>query len=217
MVQNKSYILLILLVVMPILLLAQKTPLISVGFSGNSYNGELSSYSNWTAGFQASWVFNTKRKLSGSLHIGLTSVSGEDRSFNVQSNIGDPNPNTFVKTNLLFINYAAKYSFVQRDRFSAYLSQGIGFARFTPNDEFGNNLEDQDDTRNVDETYRNISLILPTFIGVQYLLSNGLGLSFEFGLQNTTSDYLDNISELGDSGSDNIMSTRLHLLIPFNR
>ncbi|MEM9389247.1 MAG: outer membrane beta-barrel protein [Bacteroidota bacterium] len=210
-------LILLILAVVPTLVIAQKQSIITVGVSGNSYNGELSSYSSWSSGLQIGWIFSPNKRLSGSLSAGLASVTGEDGDFTFQTNIGDPAPNTFVKTNYFYAHYALRFTFLRKGNVSAYLSQGLGFMRFTPKDEFDEELEDQDDTRNQDETYRNISFMIPTSIGASYTFTNGFGINLELGLLNSTSDYLDNISELGSSGSDNVLATRLALAIPFNR
>lgn len=202
---------------LPGIVLAQKQSLITFGPSANSYRGELSDYTNWSGGIQAGWIFDANKKFSGSLQAGFATASGSDRNFALQLNSSDPDINTFVKTNFLFINYALRFTFLRKEGISAYLSQGVGFMRFSPNDEFGDNLIDQDNTRAPNENYRNISFMLPTGLGATYLLGNGFGVNLEISLLNITSDYFDNISEFGENGSDNILSTRLLLLVPFNR
>ncbi|MEM7108426.1 MAG: hypothetical protein AAF519_09385 [Bacteroidota bacterium] len=202
---------------LPGLVLAQKQSLISFGLSANSYRGELSNYSDWSAGLQIGWIFDLNKKWGGSLQAGFATARGSDRNFALQANTSDPAINTFVKTNFLFVNYALRFTFLKKNNISAYLSQGVGFMRFVPQDEFGNDLIDQDDTRAQNEEYRNLSFMLPTGLGVSYIFPNSFGVTVEGNVMNTTSDYLDNISDLGDSGSDNILSARLLLLIPFNR
>ncbi|MEM9858425.1 MAG: hypothetical protein AAF843_13765 [Bacteroidota bacterium] len=201
----------------PSVTFGQKESLIAFGGSANSYRGELSNYGTWSGGVQVGLIFNKNKKLSGSLQFGLGTVSGSDRSFALQTNAGEPTPNTFTKTNFSFLNYAARFTFLRKSSFSAYVSQGMGFMRFNPKDEFGDDLIDQDTTRPPDEEYRNISLILPTGLGAVYLFDNGFGINLEGCFMNTASDHIDNIAQFGDSKADNLLSTRLTLLIPFNR
>lgn len=185
-----------------------------VGVSANSYNGEIGNYSDWSPGMQFGLLFNKKKRLNGAVNFGFGAVNGEDRNFGFQSNTGTPTPNNFVKTNFIFLNYDLHVNVLKRENLIVYLSQGIGFIRFTPKDEFDEDLEPQDNTRNEGETYRNLSLILPTSLGVVYFIPGKLGFSFQGGWLNTSTDYLDNISELGDSGNDNTLSIRLALLLP---
>ena len=157
---------------LPILLIAQKTPSIAVGFSANSYNGELSNYSSWSQGFQVTYVLNAKKKLAGTLNAGIASITGSDREFSRPTNASDPTPNTFVKTNYIFANYGVRFTFLNIKKVSAYLGQGIGFMRFNPKDDLDNDLIEQDDSRAEDEDYRNISFMLPTSLGINYLFEN---------------------------------------------
>ena len=189
-------------------------PFFQAGVSANSYNGELGNYDNWSAGFQVGILFNKKKKLNGAFTLGLGSTAGEDGTFGFQGNANTPAPNNFVKTHFLFLNYDLRFNIIKNQNWIVYISQGIGFMRFTPEDEFGEGLETQDQTRQPDETYRNLSIMLPTSLGAIYFLPNKFGISFQFGLLNTGTDYLDNISEFGESGNDNMLSTRLSLLVP---
>lgn len=95
-----------------------------------------------------------------------------------------------------------------------YLSQGIGFIHFSPEDDEGNSLADLPNTREDQETYRQESFMLPTNVGVLYLLPNQYGVSVQAGFYNPMTDYLDNISQLGDSGNDNILAIRFAFYIP---
>lgn len=192
----------------------RKPSYLQLGVSANSYNGELGSYSDWSAGFQGSIIFNKKKKLNGAFNFGLGSITGEDGNFGSRENTNDPAPNTFVNTHFLFLNYDLRFNLVKKQNWGLYLSQGIGFIRFTPEDEFGEGLETQDQTREPGETYRNLAVMLPTSLGAMYFLPNDFGVSLQLGLFNTGTDYIDNISELGESGNDNILSMRLALLVP---
>ncbi|TRX61772.1 hypothetical protein FNH22_03055 [Fulvivirga sp. M361] len=194
----------------------KKESYFQVGVSANSYKGEIGNYDSWSPGIQAGILFNKKKRLNGALNIGFGSLSSEDQTFGFQSNTGTPAPNNFVKTNFLFFNYDLHINIIKKEQLILYLSQGIGFMRFTPKDEFDEVLESQEDTRNEGETYRNLSFILPTSIGIIYFTKRKLGFSFQAGIFNTNTDYLDNISELGDSGNDNALNLRLALLIPLS-
>ena len=87
--------------------------------------------------------------------------------------------------------------------------------RFDPQDEFNDSLVDQPFTRAANETYGNITLMLPTQIGVLYTLPNDYSIGLQVGYTNTLTDYLDNISDWSNSGGqDNIFSYRFVVHIP---
>ena len=192
----------------------KKESYLQAGISANGYRGELGTYDRWSAGFQAGVLFNHKKRLNGALNFGLGSITGEDGSFGFQSNTNSPAPNNFVKTNFVFLNYDLHINLLKREHLIVHIGPGIGFMRFTPKDEFGDGLETQDRTRQEEETYRNLALMLPVSLGVVYFMPNKMGISVKSSLLNVNTDYLDNISELGDSSNDNMMNVRLSLLVP---
>ncbi|MTI21636.1 hypothetical protein E1176_11450 [Fulvivirga sp. RKSG066] len=183
------------------------------GVSLVSYKGDLSTYDGYSAAFHAGIQFNNKKRLNGGFVLGLGSVTGENRDF-FANNQSPQTPNRFFKTNFFHINYDLHINLVKKENFIAYLSQGVGFIRFTPTDQFGEDLQDQSNTREEDESYRNSSFMLPTKAGAMYFLPNGYGLGLEAGFFNTMTDYLDNISALGEDGNDNLLAFRFSFYVP---
>lgn len=206
--------LIVLLLLTHMIVRGQKKSYLSAGVAAYAYNGELSTYASWSPGIHLSALLNPTKKLNGSVTFALGSFTGENNSFGFPSTIGTPTPNSFVKTNFVRLNYALRYNLLERKKVMAYVSLGAGFIRFTPKDDLGEDLEPQDNTRQENETYRNLSFILPTTLGVVYFFPNRFAVNLEFGLLNSTTDYLDNISELGDSGNDNLANLNLSLLLP---
>lgn len=182
------------------------------GTSMLSYKGDLSGYDKYTIAFHGGIQFYKKKRLNGAFNLGFGNITGENRNFSGPN--PDKEPNRYFKTNFLFLNYDLHVNLLKKSNYSIYISQGIGFIRFTPTDQFGEDLQGQLTTRADDETYRNASFMLPTKIGAMYLLPNYFGVGFEAGFFGTMTDYLDNISELGDSGNDNILTFRFNLYIP---
>lgn len=182
------------------------------GTSMISYKGDLSGYDKYTIAFHAGIQFNKKKRLNGAFNLGFGNISGENRNFTGPN--PDKEPNRFFKTNFIFLNYDLHINLIKKCNYSIYLSQGIGFIRFTPTDQFGNDLQEQLITRADDENYRNASFMLPTKVGGMYLLPNYFGIGFEAGFFGTMTDYLDNISQLGESGNDNILSYRFNFYVP---
>ncbi|MBL3656417.1 hypothetical protein [Fulvivirga sediminis] len=192
-----------------------KTPWIHTGLSMSAYSGELSRYDQYGAMFHIGLLLNKNNKFNGNFNLGIGSVRGENRQFRQFDNL-DAIPNRYFKTNYLFLNYDLHYNIIKKEKLIVYISQGIGLFRFTPKDEAGNELLDQTNTRNSDETYNQLTLRLPTSVGAIYFLPNDWGVGLQTGLLNTMTNYIDNISELGEGGNDNILEFRLAFYVPFN-
>jgi len=197
--------------------MGQKSKLISVGVSANAYRGDLtSSFEKWSNVFHLGLKFNASKKINGNFNLGVGFITGENLNYEFGSDeIPAPNPNRFFRTPIFILNYALNYNFFQWKKFTFYASQGVGLMRFNPQNEFFEDFQDHPETRAVNETFSNITLILPTQVGFLYLFENNFGLSFQVGLMNSLTDYLDNISDWGTKkGIDNILSTRFSFHIP---
>lgn len=210
------YFLLIVLLFCSLGLVAQDTELwLHTGVSMNAYKGDLSSYDQYTSAFHVGAQLNRKLRVNGNVNIGFGFINGENRNFTFESEqLPLPSPNRFFKTTFFYVNYDLHYNIIKKKNIIVYLSQGIGVMRFTPEDDDGNNLSEQQATREDGETYRKETLMLPTNIGAIYLFPNQFGISVQAGLYNTLTDYLDNISNLGDSKKDNILAFRFAFFVP---
>jgi hypothetical protein len=160
--------------------------------------------------------FNRLNKINGNFLLTLGSVTGEKVGYAFDDgNLPSPTPNRFFKTNVASINYEAHYNFINKENLKVYVSQGMGILRFEPQDEYGEGLVDQIFTRSANETYGNITLILPTQIGLKFTLPNNYSVGLQLGFTNPLSDYLDNISSWSTTkGNDNIFSYRFLVYIP---
>ena len=181
------------------------------------YSGELGNYDNTSGSLNIGVQFNKKKKLNGSLNFGLGSASGQDVNFGSQASLStDPDPNNFFKSQFVYFSYELKYHLIKRADYHIYISQGLGVFRFNPQDDLGNDLQDLNNTRNTDETYRNATVMLPIGVGGTYFLPNKFGIGLQMGFYNTLTNYLDNISELGDESGDNLLGIRLAVYAPLN-
>ena len=99
---------------------------------------------------------------------------------------GSPQPNTFFRSSLISLHYDLRYNFIRKERLKAYVSLGFGLVRFNPKDQEDNSLQDLLDTRADNETYGNITAMLPLQAGAMYFLDNGFGASFQMGLYEYT-------------------------------
>ena len=186
------------------------------GTAMNAYKGDFQGKAKYTSSFHIGLQFNKKRKLNGSVMLAAGTLNGEDRNFSFESSqTPKPTPNQFVKTDFFHLSYELHYNIIKTENLIVYLSQGIGLIRYTPKDSEGNTLEDQPETRAEGESYRKESLMLPTSVGAVYLLPNQFGIAVQGGYLNTLTDYLDNISTLGDSSdNDNVLQIRLGIYVP---
>ncbi len=190
---------------------------IRVTTTANGYFGDLNtSPEKWNGGFGIGIQFQTDKRYNGQLILNAGKIVGQNPSstFNVP-NTTDIIPNRFFETNYLSFNYEGHMSLIQKERFRLYAGIGLGLLRFVPRDAEGNELFNQSDTRLDEETYGSIAFILPLKLGVKYYLKNKYGLELEVAQLNPSTDYLDNIAELGaKSGNDNIRMIRFSVLVP---
>lgn len=196
---------------------AKKKQEVFFGMGPTAYKGDLSDgFNKWTMSMHLGIKFNRWNKINGNFLLTIGSVTGQNIGYAFDDgNLPAPSPNRFFKTNVASINYEVHYNFINKENLKVYASQGMGILRFQPEDEFGEGLVDQVFTRAANETYGNITLILPTQIGVQYTLPNEFSVGLQLGFTNTLSDYIDNISSWSSSsGQDNIFSYRFLVYIP---
>jgi hypothetical protein len=204
-----------LLLLLPIAVFAQQAKMyMHSGIAMNSYKGDLGTYDKYTGGFQLGIQLNKKKRLNGAFNLGFGRITDDDPSIQPSGLSGVAEPNNFFKTNFIYLNYDLHINIIKKQNLIVYISQGIGFMRFTPKNNEGESLQDQQDTRELGESYRNSALMLPTSMGVIYFLPNNFGLSLQSGIYNTSTDYLDNISAFGDAGNDNILAFRLAFYVP---
>ncbi|MEN7546834.1 outer membrane beta-barrel protein [Rapidithrix thailandica] len=188
--------------------------LIELGVGPNAYKGELSKgYEKWASAFHAALQFNRSKKINFRLGLRFGHTIGQDLHFKPSSK--NAQVNTFVKTNFWGANMDVMLHLLKKEHVRVYLSQGLGLLHFAPKDAEGHALVDQTDTRDANETYSLNTAFFPTSLGIAYHLDNNYGASLQFSLLNPFNDYLDNISQWGNSSDkDNILSVRLSFLIP---
>lgn len=189
------------------------------GIGPAAYKGDLNdSYSKWSMMVHAGIKLNRFKKAHGNFALTIGSVTGQN--INYAFNDGSqnaPEPNRFFTTSIVGFNYELHYNILNKEKIKVYASQGIGLMRFQPQDEFNASLIDQLSTRAQNETYGNITLTLPTQIGLLYVLPNDFSVGAQLGYHNTLTDYLDNISDWGTkAGHDNMFSFRVQVYVPVN-
>jgi hypothetical protein len=188
---------------------------LELGVSPLSYKGDLSrGYEKWTSAFNLGLKRNNKKTWNGHFNLMVGSVTGQNINYTFESSA---TPNNFFKATLVSLNYDLQYNIIKKDNFILYVSQGIGLMRFITRDEDNNDFADQFSTRAKNETYNNITLILPHHIGIIYLFKNNYGAGFQLGRLTPTTDYLDNISQLSSyKKPDNIFAFRFSFYAPLS-
>ncbi len=94
---------------------------------------------------------------------------------------------------------------------------GLGMLFFKPVDASDNSLAEKAETRAPGETYNTNVVNFPLLLGVHYKLTPNFHLGLSYNFLGGTTDYLDNIGELGDQkGNDRLQNITLSFhLIPF--
>ncbi|GAB4127692.1 MAG: hypothetical protein OHK0045_19190 [Raineya sp.] len=184
-----------------------------VGISANAYKGDLAqSYALWSSSLHIGLKFAKKKRWNAHLNTSIGSVRGQNYAYEFDANA---TPNLFFRSNIITVQVDLQYNFVRNTHWIAYISQGVGIMRFMPKNERGENLQNLLTSRAVGELYGNVSALLPSSIGILYLLKNGYVLGFQVSLLRPTTDYLDNISVWGKkNGSDKIMLCKWHIAVP---
>ncbi|MEH0154300.1 outer membrane beta-barrel protein [Limibacter armeniacum] len=191
--------------------------MLEIGIGSNSYKGDLnSSFDKWAPSFHTGLRFNWEKRINLSVEGMFGKIQAQSTTY--ISPDPDKNPLRFVESSFWGVHAEGNLNFVQTKRWKVYLYQGVGFMRFTLKDEEGNKLlefENISDSRADGESLDDRTIYLPTGLGAIYFLKNGFGISGKIGLLNPLTDYLDNMSELGDpDNNDMVLQGRISLLVP---
>jgi hypothetical protein len=190
-----------------------------LGFSTNSYKGDIShSYSDWATGVHLGILFNKAKRINGHFNLMIGSAVAQNPNYFFDDGSDpQPTPNEYARIKMIAFNYDLHVNLYKKKNLIVYLYQGIGMVRFDPRDTENNKLQDQLNTRAQGETYSNITLMLPHGIGAAYVFQPGLGIGFQAGYLNPTSDLIDNVSAWGNRDKkDNILSYKMTVYIPFS-
>lgn len=197
---------------------APKPLRLGIGLMATGYAGDLtvnsSPFERFSAGASLSLQFASEKLISPQLNGGFGKFSAQDRDIAAVEGI---QPNTFVETPFFFVDLRLKARFLRQTSFNPYLSIGIGMLGYTPRDGDGNSLLDNYSTREEGETYGSISANFPLSAGMEIKLSPILLVGLEYTYRATTTDFLDNISALGQAdGNDKLHSLLLSLGLTFD-
>ncbi|MDX2248587.1 MAG: outer membrane beta-barrel protein [Bacteroidia bacterium] len=174
-----------------------KNPLqVGLGLTGIAYIGDLSSrvtqFQRVHPGGNLSLQTETSRPLGLQVNGGFGKFVEQ-----IESQTGTP-ANTFVETRFFYGDLRLRYRFWVNKKFRPYLAAGAGVLVFSPRDEDGKFLIRDGSTRNdAEEKYNTAVPQLPVTGGVFMKINAISGLSIDYTYRFTPTDYLDNISQLG--------------------
>lgn len=196
----------------------QKPLKLGLGLMGASYIGDLTTNGQalhrFHPGVSISLQFDSEKLIAPQLNTGFGKFVAQDRDLEGSNGAV---PNTFVETPFFFVDFRLRARFLRESAFNPYFSLGVGLMGYTPKDQDGNNLLDNIGTRAEGETYGSITAGFPLSLGFEVQLSPLMGLGLEYTYRLTTSDYLDNISQLGQrDGNDKVQSLLLSIYFTFD-
>lgn len=205
-----SFVLCLLFI--PNYLLAQQFA--SVGIGSNSYIGDLSP--TRTMG-QLNVLLRYQKMLDESLALQATVNVGEIEG---EYEPGDPiellgssrTPNTYFSARVNSLDVGLKWYILKSNFVQLNASLGLGLLTYTIEDKEERSLNKREETRLPDEDYVLRAAYLPASIGLVFFHDKSISLEIEQSWSFTNTDYLDNISYLGDkSGNDHIVRHSLTL------
>lgn len=137
--------------------------------------------------------FNNRLALKANLTRGTVSADDlvtkyrEERGINFNSEIYE----AAVMMEFNFLDYftGSTYSYV-----SPYLFGGIGAFMFDPKATYNGEEFNLRQLQTESTSYSQFAIAFPFGIGVKYSLNNTIGLTLEWGMRKTTTDYLDDVS-----------------------
>ncbi|MBX3102318.1 MAG: outer membrane beta-barrel protein [Bacteroidetes bacterium] len=188
---------------------------VGVGFSGLTYQGDLNwkqeTYYRMYPGFRLSAQFDNQKRVSPQLGILLGRFSAENRGLGATEGV---QPNTYVRTGFMAADVRILIRILRSSRLRPHVGIGLGLLAYDPKDTGGNTLVTNLNTRMESESYGNLAVQFPLVAGFQYRVNDITAIGVEFCHQGTSTDYLDNIGDLGPRpGNDRLQSLTFSLYI----
>lgn len=173
------------------------------GFEAVRYSGDLTSgkasWERFSAVFKLSFQLENYKLLSPYLQFGIGAFTAQSPE---QAGKG---PNNYVYTKFQYISVGPKIRLLRWKRIYPYVIPNLGILFFDPLDQNLNSLVNQQQTRAPGEEYNTSAFLFPLLLGVHFRLHEHLHLSLQYQFYGVTTDYLDNIGELGaKAGNDHL-------------
>lgn len=211
---KKQYFILFIALLTALTSIAQRkkrTAEIGVFLGGSYYIGELNplrhinQFTKPAGGFV--FRYNMNKRLSARANLFFGNIEGYD-SFSTseaaqQRNLSFKSPITEFSGQLEF-NFLEYQIGVEKHKFSPYIFFGLAGFKFNPQGQYGNNwvnlqplgTEGQGLEGGASKKkYKLIQMSIPFGVGAKANLSKNIGVSFEWGMRKTFTDYLDDVSK----------------------
>ncbi len=189
----------------------KRTAEVGVFLGGSYYIGELNpikhvnQFTKPAGGFL--FRYNLNKRLAARLNFLFGSIEGHD-SFSEseaarQRNLSFKSPINEVSAQLEF-NFLDYQIGMEKHKFSPYIFLGLGVFKFNPQGQLNNDwvalqplgTEGQGLEGGASrKKYKLTQMCIPFGVGAKANLSKNIGLSFEWGMRKTFTDYLDDVSK----------------------
>ncbi|MEM7371491.1 MAG: hypothetical protein AAF587_22955 [Bacteroidota bacterium] len=197
---------------------------LGLGWWGFDYRGDLSSsngmFERVYPGFDVSLQFDNNKPVGIQFHAGYGRFVAQTEEEPIPGP-DDVLPNTFVETPFFYTDLRLRWYVIRRFRIKPYLSAGAGLLFFRPLDKRRNFLGENFFTRLPEEEYLTSIASFPLSAGLVAKVARQIHLGISYTYRLTTTDYLDNIGQLGEvAGNDRLhglgVSLYLSLSTPQN-
>ncbi|MEY5049648.1 MAG: hypothetical protein RLZZ175_3007 [Bacteroidota bacterium] len=192
---------------------------VELGLSANSYRGSLvQHYGSYTQSYHVGIRFSKKKLANGRVNFSYGNIEGQNSSFEYKDSKGNViKTNNYFKTSIFSLAYELNIKVIERRKFVIQAILGVGAMRFTPYDQFENNLINNQSTRAAGETYSSTSLYLPLGLQFMYKLPQGYNIGMSANVMNPLTDFLDNTSKYSAyTTSDNVLMLKLFVSTPIS-
>lgn len=186
---------------------------VGVAFAGMNYIGDINPKKEGihrvypAANF--SLAFESQKAILPTFNAGFGRFDAQNRNL---SEVEGIQPNTFVRTQYFYANFLMKIQVLHKLPFHPHAGVGLGIYNFTPKDQNGNPLLNNQSTRKTGESYGSTAFMLPLNLGVQWRLNQYFSITLDYNHFFVFSDYLDNIGQLGSKkGNDKLHGLQLGL------
>lgn len=191
---------------------------VAFSVSQNTYIGDLnpasgSFYSPSTYKGQLGYSLSYERVFDESISWFVDVTIGEyEGAYSLRSTVDrnkfstdlEVRKNEFILGDFKSLTAGFNWKMYQFEWVEFYSGLGIGVLDFSVKDLDGRLLRDVSATRAEGETYPRIIMSLPLKMGIRFFQNSTVSVSYEIAWVFTNSDYLDNIGEFGEPGSDAI-------------
>jgi hypothetical protein len=148
-------------------------------------------------------------QLQANLGYGFFSEQLDNRRFDPPEGV---KPNSFVTTTFFATDLRMKFRFFRKKNIQPYVQAGAGLLVFSPKDEKGRFLSEAFVTRAQGETYGTFTPQFPVAFGIQGRINSSLSIGIDYSYRFTSTDYLDNIGQLGfRKGNDALQIVQIAL------